>query len=123
MPHEDVLRNGQMRIAGDMLIDRGDAGVLRVQRRPEIDAPAVEIHLALLRAVYAGDDLDKGRFSGAVLSHQRVNLACLELKADPIQRLDARKDLGDALQLEDILFHLAYPPTLNLRRPCLYALF
>ena len=70
------------------------------------DLAAVEQHPALVGPVDAGDDLDQRRLAGAVLAHQRVDLAGLEVERDVVERLDAGEGLARALDGEP---HLSRP--------------
>ena len=62
---------------------------------------AVDQDLAFVRAVDAGQDLDEGRFAGAVLADQRGDLARIEGDADVVECLDAREDLRNAAHFEN----------------------
>ncbi|MPM71272.1 hypothetical protein SDC9_118236 [bioreactor metagenome] len=93
--HKDIFRNAQVRIARHVLIDRGNARALRVQRGFELHLFAVEEHRAVLGMMNARDNLDKRRLARAVFAHQRVNLARLELKIHAVQRFHARENLRD----------------------------
>jgi hypothetical protein len=50
--------------------------------------------------IEAGNDLDQGRLAGAVLAHERVNLAGLEGERDAVECLHAWKCLADTFDLE-----------------------
>ena len=64
------------------------------------DLLAVEQHPPAVGPVEAGDDLDQRRLAGAVLAHQRMDLAGPEVERDLVERLDAGKRLADRLHLE-----------------------
>jgi hypothetical protein len=55
------------------VIDRSGNGVLRVRRRREVDALAMETEVARIAAVEAGHDLDERRLACTVLADQGVN--------------------------------------------------
>ena len=61
------------------------------------DLAAVEEHPARVGPVDAGDDLDQRRLAGAVLAHQRVDLAGPEVERDVVERLDAGEGLARVL--------------------------
>jgi hypothetical protein len=61
---------------------------MRLQRR------AIDEDLALVRLVDAGEYLDEGRFSRAVLADERMNLAALDGQVDPVKRERADEALG-----------------------------
>ena len=65
----------------DLLVDGADPGGLRVAGLGEGDRLAQVAHLAAVRPVHAGDDLDQRRLAGAVLADQRVHLAGLQRRA------------------------------------------
>ena len=73
-----------------------DAGRERRAWLAKLDRVAVEEHAARVGTVHAGDDLDEGRFAGAVLAHQGVDLARLQVERDVIERSNARERLADA---------------------------
>jgi hypothetical protein len=48
----------------------------------------------------AGDDLDQGRLTGAVLADQRMNFARRELQRNVVERGNTREPLADVLNGE-----------------------
>ncbi len=62
---------------------------------------AVDQNFAAVRLVDAGHDLDQGRFAGAVLAEQRMNLAGFEREGNVVERLRRGEALGDVPHLED----------------------
>jgi hypothetical protein len=78
---------------------------------------AFEMDLAVVAAegIDAGQHLHQRRLAGAVLAADGVDLAALDAEIDVLQRLDARKRLGDAAHLEDDV--LAQDMRLPLSRP------
>jgi hypothetical protein len=105
MAHENVLRHGQVRIGGHVLVDGGDAGLLRLARVAEMHGLAVEEHFPFLRLVHARDHLDECGLACAVFAHQCMDLAGLQIEVDAVQGFDARKDLRDAAQLQNGIGH------------------
>ena len=57
-----------------------------------------------IRGLHAEEDLHQGRFTSPVFAHQGVDFSCPEVKIHSLQRLDARKRLDDAFQLEKQLW-------------------
>ncbi len=93
---EDVLRRRQVRHQVQFLVDDADAQFLRPPRRGNLGRPAVEQDLALVARVDAGEYLHQRGFAGAVLAHQRMHLAGLQLEAGVVQRPHAGERLADA---------------------------
>ena len=58
-----------------LLVDHRDAGVAGVVRRVEVDRLAVDAHLPAVAPDDAAQHLDQRRLAGAVLAHQRADLA------------------------------------------------
>src|SRR5690606_39128864 len=89
------------------LVYGGDSGGLGIARAVEwLALLLVHLQRALVRTVHAGDDLDQGRFAGAVLANQRVNLARQHVKAYTGERLDAWEAPADVRQFKDWLHRL-----------------
>ena len=57
--------------------------------------------IAAVRPVDAGEDLDQGRFAGAVGTEKGVDLAAQHREIDDAERLGAAEALGQALHGED----------------------
>ena len=72
---EDVLGDGAVRQEVELLVDDRDAGLLAPRRVVERDLLAVDPDRALVGRVHAGEDLHQRRLAGAVLAHDRVDLA------------------------------------------------
>ena len=79
-PEKDVLGDAAQGHEVDLLIDGGDAGVLRRMRCREVDRPIRQGDLARILPVGAGQDLDHRRLAGAVLSDERHDLARRDLQ-------------------------------------------
>ena len=62
----------------------------------EVDRLAVELELALVGAVEAGEDVRERALAGAVLAEQGVDLADERLEVDAVVREHAREALRDA---------------------------
>src|SRR5471030_3407496 len=94
-PGEYVFSDGQIRTQVYFLVKRPDSGCFRVERGGEIDNFAAKPYLAGIVCMDAGEYVDKCRFTGAVLAHQRMDFAGKQTEVDVLQRLDARERLGD----------------------------
>src|ERR1700738_1969979 len=95
---EDILGHRKVRDEVALLVDDGDACSDRIPRRAENEVSIFEFERPAVGSVNPGDDLDQGRLARAVLPHQRVNLATRQRERGLIERTNARKRLGDALQ-------------------------
>jgi hypothetical protein len=91
----DVLRDGERLDEAEVLVHHADACIERIAWRLEVDRPAVEEDLALVRPVEAGEDVRESALAGPVLAEQRVNLARSRLELDAVVRDDAGKALRD----------------------------
>jgi hypothetical protein len=101
----DVLGHRAVRDEVDLLVDRGDAGGLRLGGLREGDRLAVEQDLARIAGVVAREDLDQRRFAGAVLPDERMHLPAPDLERRARERRDAREALVDAAHGEEGLGH------------------
>ena len=72
-----------------------------VARAVDVDALALEAHLAFVERVDADDALDQRRLAGAVVADEGHDLAAADLEVDPVERLDGAERLRDALALEE----------------------
>ncbi len=98
----DVLADGQVRAEVDLLVHRRDAGGLGVGGAcgTRLGAPATVI-VAGVDGVHAGQRLDEGRLAGAVLAHERVDLARAQAEVDVVEGQHPREADGDAPHLDD----------------------
>ena len=78
----------------EVLVHHPDPRRERVAR-PSKRRVAVELDLALVGPVQAGEDVHEGRLARAVLAEQRVHLAHLGLEVDAVVREHAREALRD----------------------------
>ena len=86
-------------------MDKGDARSLRVARRGRFVGRAANAHFAAVRRKYAANDVHQRGFTRAVLAHQTVDLARLELQVYAVQHLDAEKALANILKLQNEFTH------------------
>ncbi len=97
----DVFGDGQVRRERQFLVDDGDAVGLGRKRAVDLHGLAVDLDLgAGIGDVGAGEDLHQRGFAGAVLTHQRMDLAGVDGKLDVAQRLHAGEGLGDVLHAQ-----------------------
>jgi len=96
-----VAGHAHQRNEVDLLVDRGDAGLLGVEWPAEAHRFAVVAHLAGVGLVHPGQHLDEGGLAGAVLAHQRVYLARGHGQADAVECPYAREALGHVTDGED----------------------
>ena len=102
---EDVLRDGEVRVAGDVLVDGRDAEPLGIRGAVDLHRCAVEEDLAGVGLVDAGDHLDEGGLARAVLPDERVDLPVLQVEMHVVQRFHAREGLCDVRKLKDAVSH------------------
>ncbi|MDQ0615109.1 hypothetical protein QF046_002750 [Microbacterium sp. W4I4] len=99
-----VLTDGEIRGEVDLLVDRRDAGLLRIARAREAAFPADDRDRSGVDPVYPGERLDERRLARAVLAHQRVDLAREQSEVDVVERFHAGELDGDPPHLHDGLF-------------------
>ncbi len=93
-PKEDVLRHGQVRAETQFLVDGADADRFGLVRRQALIRDAVERDRAGIGLMHSRHQVDPGALAGAVLTHQRVNFARVDIEAHPIEHDIARERLG-----------------------------
>ena len=99
---EDVLAHRQVRSERKFLVDDGDAIGPRGDRIAGCDRRAVDQDLAArIGRIGARENLHQGRFSRAVLAHQRVQFAGVNGKRDGLQRLHRVEGLADIAHFEN----------------------
>src|SRR5438445_10519837 len=84
-----------------MLMDHCDPELARSGRTRKDQLMAVELEVAGVGSVDAGEDLDQSALARSVLADERVNLVGNELEVDVDEGLDGAKSLGDPGQLEN----------------------
>lgn len=100
-PEEDVARHAHQRDEVHLLVDRGDTGLLRLERPGEGDLLPGQPQLALVGLVDAGQHLDQGGLAGSVLPHQCVGLPGAQGEGDVVEGDDAREPLAHRARFED----------------------
>ena len=83
-------------------MDHRDAVAQRVERRGELDLLALQPEGAGIGRVDAGDDFHQRRLAGAVLAHQRVDMAALQAERHVVEREHAGKGFADVGDFEQI---------------------
>src|SRR5271166_3556402 len=86
-----------------MLMDDGDAEVLRLLRRVQFDRPPSDIDLPLGRSAGPADGSDQCRLAGAVLAEQGVDFPAANLDVDAVERARPRVFLDETLDLKNDL--------------------
>src|SRR5207247_7484508 len=99
-PEQDVLRYGQVRAEGELLVDEGDAAPPRLERGGRSVRSAVDVHRAATGTHSAGDDVRERALAGAVFPDQGVHLTRAEREIDPVQRHRRPEPLGDVADLQ-----------------------
>ncbi len=106
----EILRHRHGRDQAGFLEHHGDAGLQRLGGRGEADLPAAIEHAPAAGDDGAGHDLGQGRFAGAILADQRVDLASFQVEIDVLDRRHAAIGLGQLLHFEDDrLAHASLP--------------
>src|SRR6056297_949990 len=90
-------------------MDQQDPLLPRIQRAGDFGRRALIDDLAAVSFVQTRQRLHQGGLPGPVFADQRVNLTGADVKADIVQRLDARECLGDAFHLENDVVHHVSP--------------
>ena len=76
----DVFRHGEMRNEVEFLMDDSDAGGFGFARRGELPFLALVEDRSRTWLIDAADDLHQGRFAGAILTADRMNLAATQVE-------------------------------------------
>ncbi|ENN88049.1 hypothetical protein RHSP_51373 [Rhizobium freirei PRF 81] len=82
---------------GERLVDRLDAVFLGVARRADIGGFAINQDVAAVTLVGAGEDLDQGRFAGAVMAEKGDDFAGVEVHRGVVDRVNAAEGDGNVL--------------------------
>ena len=101
VPHENVFSDGEFGKQQQFLIDGRDTGFLRVNGSFKGDRVAIERDFACIRPVDAGNQLDQGRFAGAIFAQERVHFTGLNVETHIIQGFDTWKRLADMFERQD----------------------
>ncbi|MNL02110.1 hypothetical protein D3C87_1226050 [compost metagenome] len=100
MAEEQVFGDGHFRHQMQLLVNHRDAAADAVSGRLERHGLLADLQLAAARDVSTAEDFQQGRFAGAVLAHQGVNLAGMGDKADSVQRFHPGKGFADPVEAQ-----------------------
>ena len=101
-PQPDVLGHGTGRDGLQLLMHHGNAAVQCIQRGGNGDFFAFVFDLALVHLVNAEHAFHQCGLTGAVLTHQRHDLARAKLQLCVIQRFDAGEGLDHAFHYQTV---------------------
>ena len=104
MAQTQVFRYRKSRHIDQFLKDHGDSQLLRHTRRGDIFYLSMYRDGSLVRLVHSVDYFHQGRFSGSVLTYERMNRTLLYPEAYMIQSFHARKCFCYVGQLQCIFF-------------------
>ncbi len=96
----DVFGNAQMRNEIEFLVNDGDAGGFRFERRGVLDLLALMQDRAAGRLIDAADDLHQRGLASAVLAADGVNFAGAQVETHIAQSLDAGELLADVIEAQ-----------------------
>ena len=91
----DIFDHTQIRNQVELLIDHPDAEPLGRPWSVDDDGATVERNLAGIGRQRAGENLHEGRFSGAVLTDQRMHFARVDVERHAVERANAGEGLHD----------------------------
>ncbi len=92
---DEVLGDGEDGDEHEVLVHHAHAALDRLGGVAAPERLPLDEDLALVRRVEAGQDLHQSRLAGAVLAHERVDLARARREVDAVVREDAREALRD----------------------------
>ncbi len=98
---EDVLRDRQVRELHGLLVDDRDARLTCVHGARQHAIGTVDADGAPVGEVHAREDLDERRLAGAVLAHECVCLAALQVNRDVLERMNGAKGFRRVVEGED----------------------
>jgi hypothetical protein len=115
---EEVAGDAHERHGREILIDRGDAAIESIARRPQGYGRAEDADLPGGRLEDAREQLDERRFAGAIVAEETVNFAELDRERDPAHGDHRSEQLGDGVELEigRVAVHRAHRDEATLRR-------
>jgi hypothetical protein len=79
---------------------------------------SVDYYLAIIGHYGAGDRFDQGSFSGAVLSHQRMNFTGSQFKRHAVQRMHTRIRLADPFGAQELVHGLRTVVRTSIKPAC-----
>jgi len=102
-----VLRNGQGRHRGEVLVDHSDPGASGISRGVQVGWSAVNSHRPCVGADEASGDVHQGGLPRTVFPEKGVDLTGPEKKLDSAQSLDGTEPPGHAAEVQDPFGRLA----------------
>src|SRR5438132_1316403 len=97
----NVLGHRQIGKEGRLLIDGGDAQLVRTAWIVLLDRLPGDLQATRVGLVSPGNDLDERRLACAVLAYERVHFTRLQLERNALQGLNAGKRLADPCEFEE----------------------
>ena len=116
-PENDVLGHGEAGDEHEVLVDHRQPGEHGIARALEPHRLTVDPDLALVRVVEPEQDVHQGRFAGAVLAQQRVDLAATNGELDAVVGDDSGESLDDPPHLDRRRGAVAVPDRHDRERP------
>ena len=112
---KNVLGDAEFGNEVELLMDDGDARIDGLAGAAKPPPLSLDENIALVGWIGpdAAEHFHQRRFAGAVLAHQRQNLAGAGLEGDVVERPDAREFLDDVLHLQNDLGRM--PRRLSMR--------
>src|SRR5688500_14158986 len=74
-PGEDIARDGEVLEAEHLLVHHPDAALERFARAPQVQPLAAPMNVPRVGLENAGEDLEEGRFAGAVFADESVRFS------------------------------------------------
>ena len=99
---KDALRNREIRLRVQLLMDHRDAGTDGFRGSVGGVRLAFEKDLAFILTQKTDDDLHQRRFACAVFAEQRVNFSALYLQLHILQRVRATEGFADSLTIQNV---------------------
>ena len=110
---QDVFADGEAGNEIALLRHNADACLDGCPRRMKLHRLTEHLHLAGIRLVQPGDDLDQRALARAVFADERVNLARAQRQRDVVKRQNTREGFADAADFQGDMIQLfghATPP-------------
>jgi hypothetical protein len=96
----DVFRHGQVGEQSGLLINAGNPELMGSGGREVRDAFAIDVDVATIGLVRAGDDLDQCGFARTILTEQRMHLPRPQVERHPPERVHRAEGFGDRRQIK-----------------------
>jgi hypothetical protein len=99
-PH--IFSDRQIRNEIKLLVDDGDTATQRIERRPELTWPAVDVEGAAVGTVDSTEDLEEGALTRPVLPAKPVDRGRPNVERNVLKGLYAGKALRDRVKAQQI---------------------